>query len=120
MTATIQVLIADGQDLTDELLAFEQHRKEYITALLELRQKNPSIDMKALEEMAEQEVITHGPKSRAFHRVQAVRRLTGGGDLMKRKLEQERIQEQRKNSRLSRFTFSLYLPLIYLTRDSGP
>ena len=34
-------------------------------------------------------MINRGPKSRAFYRVQATRRLTGGGDIVKKKIEKE-------------------------------
>lgn len=37
-------------------MLFEQHRKEYIEIIRELRKKHPNMDMKSLEEMAEYEV----------------------------------------------------------------
>lgn len=88
-----QVVLADGQDMSEELMQFEQHRKEYMNILYELRRDNPNIDMRSLEEMAEYEVINRGPKSKAFYTVQAVRKLTGGGNVVKRKLEKEKIKE---------------------------
>jgi len=43
-----------------DVLLFEQHRKEYIEIIRELRKKHPNMDMKSLEEMAEYEVgISH-------------------------------------------------------------
>lgn len=44
-----------GHDDSDVML-FEQHRKEYIEIIRELRKKHPNLDMKSLEEMAEYEV----------------------------------------------------------------
>jgi solute carrier family 8 (sodium/calcium exchanger) len=41
--------------------------------------------MATLESMAAAEVLNRGPKSRAYYRIQATRKLTGGGNLIKRK-----------------------------------
>ena len=65
---------------------FEQHRSEYINILRELRHKHPNMPMAELEELAEEEVMNRGPKSRAFYRIQATRKLTGGGNIIKKKL----------------------------------
>jgi len=35
------------------------------------------------------QVMNRGPKSRAFYRIQATRKLTGGGNVIKKKLEKE-------------------------------
>ena len=75
-----------GLDSEDaEIREFEKHRKEYIEILREIRKKHPNItDMKTLEEMAEIEAMNRGPKSRAFYRIQATRKLTGGGNVVKK------------------------------------
>ncbi|GAB1607330.1 sodium/calcium exchanger 1-like isoform X3 [Argonauta hians] len=67
-----------------EVREFEQHRREYIEILREMRKKNPTLDMKTLEDMAEAEAVNRGPKSRAFYRIQATRKLTGGGNIIKK------------------------------------
>ncbi|XP_052106299.1 sodium/calcium exchanger 3-like isoform X1 [Mytilus californianus] len=67
-----------------EIKEFEQHRKDYMDIIRELRKKHPNADMKQLEEMAELEAINRGPKSRAFYRIQATRKLTGGGNVIKK------------------------------------
>jgi solute carrier family 8 (sodium/calcium exchanger) len=82
----------DGGDA--EMLEFERHRNEYIEILRELRKKHPNIDMKTLEEMAEYEVMNRGPKSRAFYRIQATRKLTGGGNVIKKSKIERRSSEQ--------------------------
>jgi len=41
--------------------------------------------MPTLESMAAAEVLNRGPKSRAFYRIQATRKLTGGGNIIRRK-----------------------------------
>ena len=80
------MILGEGQDINEELIMFEQHRSEYINILLELRHKHPNMPMAELEELAEEEVMNRGPKSRAFYRIQATRKLTGGGNIIKKKL----------------------------------
>lgn len=78
-------VIFKGTDSADtELREFEQHRRDFIEILRELRRKNPNMDMKTLQEMAEYEAVNRGPKSRAFYRIQATRKLTGGGKVIKK------------------------------------
>lgn len=48
------VLQMAGDD--SDVMQFEQHRKEYIEIIRELRKKHPNMDRKGLEEMAEYEV----------------------------------------------------------------
>ena len=78
-------VIFKGLDNEDfEIREFEKHRKEFIDILRDTRKKNPNVDMKTLEEMAEMEAMNRGPKSRAFYRIQATRKLTGGGNVIKK------------------------------------
>lgn len=72
----------ESQD--SDVREFETHRREFMEILRELRKKNPNTDMKTLEEMAELEAINRGPKSRAFYRIQATRKLTGSGNVIKK------------------------------------
>ena len=80
-----------GLDSEDsEVREFERHRKDFIEILRDVRRKNPNVDTKTLEEMAELEAMNRGPKSRAFYRIQATRKLTGGGNVIKKsKLERK-------------------------------
>lgn len=78
-------IIFKGTDSADvDVREFEQHRRDFIEILRDLRRKNPNMDMKTLEEMAEYEAVNRGPKSRAFYRIQATRKLTGGGKVIKK------------------------------------
>jgi solute carrier family 8 (sodium/calcium exchanger) len=70
-------------EIDPALRAFEDHRREFIETMRELRRKNPHLDPTQLQKQAEYEMISRGPKSRAFYRVQATRRLIGGGDLIR-------------------------------------
>ncbi|KAJ9576818.1 hypothetical protein L9F63_006592 [Diploptera punctata] len=75
---------------SEEVREFEQNRREYINTLRELRKKYPAMDLEQLEIMAQEEVLNKGPKSRAFYRIQATRKMVGGGNIMKK--IQERAQ----------------------------
>ena len=77
--------IFKGLDSDDvNVREFEQHRRDFIEILRELRRKHPNVDMRTLEEMAELEAVNRGPKSRAFYRIQATRKLTGGGKVIRK------------------------------------
>ena len=68
---------------------FEEHRKEYINILRELRQKNPDIGIDELQKLAEVEILKRGPKSRAYYRIQATRKLIGGTSNVKKRLNEK-------------------------------
>ncbi|XP_054154056.1 sodium/calcium exchanger 3-like isoform X2 [Oppia nitens] len=74
------------EEADDEVREFEEHRREYIQLLRELRKKNPNSDMSDIEHMARDEIMNRGPKSRAFYRLQATKKLTGGNALVKRRV----------------------------------
>lgn len=80
---------ADGMDGLDinhigEDDTREEAKQEYITILKELRKQNPNADLESLERMAHELLINKGPKSRAFYRIQATRKLMGSGDILKK------------------------------------
>lgn len=85
-------VVFDGE-VDDSVRAFEEHRKEYMSLIRELRAKHPDIPMESLEAMAREEIINRGPKSRAFYRMQATRKLTGGSNIKKNKDE---VAEEKK------------------------
>ncbi|KAL6424459.1 hypothetical protein ACFW04_009901 [Cataglyphis niger] len=67
-----------------ETREFEQTRRDYINTLKELRKKYPTLPLEQLEVMAHEEVLGKGPKSRAFYRVQATRKMVGAGNLSRK------------------------------------
>lgn len=71
-------------EMSPEFREVEQQRSEYIQILHELRQKHPGYDLQTLERMATDEILCHGPKSRAFYRIQANRKLIGAGNVLKK------------------------------------
>lgn len=77
------------EDVDPAVRAFEQHRREFMDIFKEMRKKHPTTDIETLQQWAEYEMLNRGPKSRAFYRVQATRKLTGGGNLIKKHLEKE-------------------------------
>ncbi|ODM93025.1 Sodium/calcium exchanger 2, partial [Orchesella cincta] len=79
--------VFEEEGASEEIREFEQSRRDYITMLRELRKKNPNIDADQLETMAREEILNKGPKSRAFYRMQATRKLVGGQNLMKKMQE---------------------------------
>ena len=92
-----EVIFKGGEYQDVEVREFEKHRKEFMDILKELRKKHPNTDMKTLEEMAELEAINRGPKSRAFYRIQATRKLTGSGNVIKKsKIEKKASLEDIK------------------------
>lgn len=72
---------SDDFDITD---MHEDIKHEYIATLKELRHQHPSCDLESLERMAHELLLNRGPKSRAFYRIQATRKLMGSGDLLRR------------------------------------
>ncbi len=108
----VEMLAVDGVDEKGNKLsgdpavrAFEEHRREFIELMKEMRKKHPNAEPEALQQMAEVEMVNRGPKSRAFYRVQATRKLTGGGNIVRKKIEKEhhksaeqlaKIEEQKK------------------------
>ncbi|CAF4487054.1 unnamed protein product, partial [Rotaria magnacalcarata] len=52
-----------------------------------LRKQYPGHDMHTLNEMASVEMMNRAPKSRAYYRIQATKRLGGGGNIRKKMLE---------------------------------
>ena len=85
-----------------ELKHFEEHRREYITILKELRQKHPDISIDELQKRAEVEILKRGPKSRAYYRIQATRKLVGGGttNVKKRIADKEKLMASKSKSNL--------------------
>ena len=100
-----------GLDSDDaEVREFEKHRKDFIEILREMRKKHPNVDMKTLEEMAEMEAMNRGPKSRAFYRIQATRKLTGGGNVIKkakleRKTSEADVKQEAEDDSITRVFF---------------
>merc|ERR1719384_2919090 len=90
----------DLEDMDPALAEFERHRREYINAMKRIRLENPDIDMIELELRAREEVMSKGPKSRAYYRLQATRKLAGKTDpskaakeAMQRELEEAQAKE---------------------------
>ncbi|XP_071540157.1 sodium/calcium exchanger 1 isoform X3 [Panulirus ornatus] len=98
------------ENVDETVKEFEEHRREYMAVIRELRQKHPDIAMESLESMAREEIINRGPKSRAFYRIQATRKLTGGGNIMRKareeiKTEKEEDLDEKKDDETIRIYF---------------
>ncbi|KAI5642811.1 calx-beta domain-containing protein [Phthorimaea operculella] len=77
---------SDGDFMSEDGETREQDnaRKEYVAVLKELRRQHPEEDIETIERMALEKMMSSGPKSRAFYRVAATRKMTGGGDFSKK------------------------------------
>lgn len=69
---------------TEDVKDFEEARREYISTLKDLRRKYPQNDLEHLEIMAHEQLMNKGPKSRAFYRIQATRKMMGSGNIMRK------------------------------------
>jgi len=76
--------VLEEENMSDEVREFEESRRDYIKMLRDLRKKHPNADAEKLEAMAREEILNKGPKSRAFYRMQATRKLTGGTNIVKK------------------------------------
>jgi len=87
------------EDESDPALAeFERNRREYINTMKRIRLENPDISPIELEMRAREEIMSKGPKSRAYYRMQANKKLAGKGDIqkdMKERLRAEMEAEQK-------------------------
>lgn len=73
-----------GQDGIEEMNDFEEARREYVQTLKDLRAKYPHTNIEHLEIMAQEQLMNNGPKSRAFYRIQATRKMMGSGNIMRK------------------------------------
>ena len=59
----------EDEDSMDPALAeFERNRREYINTMKRIRLENPDITPAELEMRAREEIMSKGPKSRAYYR----------------------------------------------------
>merc|ERR1719410_467192 len=73
----------DLDDMDPALAEFERNRRAYITAMKRIRLEDPDISLIDLEVKAREEVMASGPKSRAYYRAQATRKMAGKEDAKK-------------------------------------
>ncbi|XP_055940460.1 sodium/calcium exchanger 3-like [Argiope bruennichi] len=107
------------EEENEEVKEFEEHRREYIQLLRELRRKNPEKSMEELELMAREEILEKGPKSRAFYRLQATKKLTGGGNLLKKKLEKPEPEKEESKETIRDDVCRIYFnPAHYTVMES--
>jgi len=73
----------DLDDMDPALAEFEKNRRAYIQAMKRIRLEDPTISLIDLETRAREEVMSSGPKSRAYYRAQATRKMAGKEDAKK-------------------------------------
>ena len=108
----------DDDNMDPALAEFERHRREYINAMKRIRLENPDITPIELELRAREEVMSKGPKSRAYYRLQATRKLAGKQNLDKKlkdrlaeeaeaekEEEAKEVEEEKKEDGVMRLMF---------------
>jgi len=110
------------EEMDPALAEFERNRRAYITAMKRIRLENPDISLVELEAKAREEVVSKGPKSRAYYRAQATRKMAGKEDSAKAfkkqiaadleaekaaalAAEQEVVEEVKKDDGVTRIMF---------------
>merc|ERR1711944_73406 len=84
----------DLDSMDPALAEFERNRREYINTMKRIRLENPDITPAELELRAREEIMSKGPKSRAYYRMQATRKLAGKTKVdLKARLEEEAAAE---------------------------
>ena len=58
----------EDENMDPALAEFERNRREYINAMKRIRLENPDINPVELEMRAREEIMSKGPKSRAYYR----------------------------------------------------
>ncbi|XP_072929703.1 sodium/calcium exchanger Calx [Epargyreus clarus] len=84
---SVEMALKPGDDFAsddEEGRELEKSRKEYVAVLRDLRRQHPDEDLETVERMALETLMARGPKSRAFYRVAATRKMTGGGDFSRK------------------------------------
>jgi len=95
------------EDVDQTVKDFEQHRKDFMTIISELRKKHPHLTMDSLEAMAREEMVNRGPKSRAYYRMQATKKMTGGKKkaVIEEVVEEEEKEEEKKDKSIISVSF---------------
>jgi len=90
------------EDVDPALAEFERNRREYINAMKRIRLENPDISLIDLETKAREEVMAKGPKSRAYYRAQATRKMAGKEDAKKAFSKQLAAEAEAEKAQLSK------------------
>ncbi len=76
--------LVNSVELYEEEKDFDDARKEYMTMLQTVRKEYPQSNLEHLEIIAQERLMKSGPKSRAFYRIQATRKIMGSGDILRK------------------------------------
>lgn len=84
---SVELALKPGEDMAsddEEGRELDKSRREYVSVLRDLRRQHPEEDLETVERLALETMMSRGPKSRAFYRVAATRKMTGGGDFSRK------------------------------------
>ncbi|KRY21866.1 Sodium/calcium exchanger 3 [Trichinella patagoniensis] len=100
----VDALVNKHRPMSTEDEEFEHQRRDYLRIFRDLRQSHPDADIVALQDQAACELMKRAKKSRAFYRVQAIRRITGGGDLVENSMR--KVHQRSRANRQSTWNHS--------------
>jgi len=121
MKRDLSTAFTDELATNPELRSFEENRREYLNILKELRKKNPDISIDELQKMAEVEILKRGPKSRAYYRIQATRKLIGGTSNVKKRVDERgsRLKLNISKESLNKITEDIEPHVTHVCFDPG-
>ena len=89
---------ASNSRLTDSNIeqysAQEENKRDYIKKLEEVRKQNPDWSDSRVSQQAALDILAHQKKSRAYYRVATTRKMTGGGNIVKKNLEKRTFERE--------------------------
>jgi len=91
----------EDENMDPALAEFERSRREYINTMKRIRLENPDITPAELEIKAREEIMSKGPKSRAYYRAAATRKLAGKGNMdkaLKERLAAEAAEAEKEQA----------------------
>lgn len=87
----------DSMDDIDSEKNDELRRQMVMQIVKGIKQSHPNATAKEIDELASYEALKHQPKSRAYYRIQATRKLTGSGNVIRqRKLSLQPSTDQKE------------------------
>ncbi|VDK52891.1 unnamed protein product [Anisakis simplex] len=103
-----------------DVIAFEEHRRQYLSVFRKLRAENPDAAAEQLGKLALEKVVSEKPRSRAFYRIQATRKLIGSGDITKKKIEGgvDEFVKSQGSSQLKNYVEVSFDPAYYMCLEN--
>jgi len=101
-----------------QVAEFEKQRAEYIAIMRDLRKKNPDAELEQIEAMAQNEMLNRSKKSRAYYRIAATRKITGGGAVRRKVVAEEQAVEGEAEAETDNITRIFFDPGHYSVMEN--